>query len=330
MTQPPLLELRHLSRTYRRSALPVAALRQGMHSSKALDDVSLTMASGTIHAIVGESGSGKSTLARLVMALDRPDNGEVLIDGQNLFTLGEKTLRRKRRDFQMVFQDPFSSLDPRQNVATIIGEPLCLLEPRLSTAEKQERIAAIMQAVGLTAEQAGLRPHAFSGGQRQRIALARALITEPRLVVADEPVSALDLSVQAQVLNLMTDFKEKRGVSFLFISHNLAVVNHVADHVSVLYRGRLVESGPAQSILSQPLHPYTALLAACEPDPFRERQGSVPLNGPDDDSLAARGCAFQPRCAFAVEACTKESPELADIAPLRKCACHRSAEFRTE
>ena len=262
MTDAPLLEVEDLSRHYGGGEL----FGSGRGSRKrALDGVSFTMAAGEILGIVGESGCGKSTLARLVMALDRPTGGRVLLDGEPLLALRPRALAQRRRDLQMVFQDPYGSLDPRQTVGRIVSEPLHLLVPRLGRAERAARVDEMLAAVGLGPEAAGRYPHQFSGGQRQRIAIARALITAPKLVVADEPVSALDLSVQAQVLNLILDLNRDRGTAFLFISHNLGVVQAIADRVSVMYRGRIVETGPAASVFAAPRHPYTALLVAAEP-----------------------------------------------------------------
>ena len=255
----PLLDIRNLSRDYARPGF----FGKGERVS-ALRNVDLSLQPGEILGLVGESGSGKSTLARLAMALDRPSGGEVLFEGENLFALPAQDLRQRRRHFQMVFQDPFGSLDPRHRVGRIVAEPLHLLSPRPSAAEAKAEVAAILEAVGLP-EDAALRfPHEFSGGQRQRIALARALITRPKLVVADEPVSALDLSVQAQVLDLILDLNQKFGTAFLFISHDLAVVEYIADRVAVMRAGEIVEIGAAAKVFSDPQHAYTRSLLATQ------------------------------------------------------------------
>ncbi len=218
--------------------------------------------------IVGESGSGKSTLARLVMALEAPSAGRVLFEGRDLHALDAQALRAARREFQMVFQDPFSSLDPRMSIARTVAEPLEKLE-QLGRAERRERAAAMLDAVGLNAAQdLDKVPHEFSGGQRQRIAIARALVTHPKLIVADEPVSALDVSVQAQVLNLMQDLQQRLGLSYLFISHDLAVIERVADELIVLQQGRVVEQGPVRDVLRSPSHAYTQQLLAATPVPL--------------------------------------------------------------
>ena len=235
---------------------------------QALADVSFTLRAGRTLGIVGESGSGKSTLARLVMALEAPGAGRVLFEGRDLHALQPAALRAARRDFQMVFQDPFSSLDPRMTIARTVGEPLEKLD-HVSRAERRQRAAAMLDAVGLNAAQdLDKVPHEFSGGQRQRIAIARALVTHPKLIVADEPVSALDVSVQAQVLNLMQDLQQRLGVAYLFISHDLAVVERMADELLVLQHGRVVERGQTADVLRAPAHPYTQKLLAAVPLPL--------------------------------------------------------------
>lgn len=259
-----LLDVQHLSQQY---ALPKPSLFAKAGHIQALNDVSFQLAAGKSMGIVGESGSGKSTLARLVMALEKPTQGKVLFKGQDLNALPQDALRRARSDFQMVFQDPYGSLDPRQKVLRIVSEPLsstlnnpsgqALNAQALSAQELKDRAAQALTEVGLRASDLDKYPHEFSGGQRQRIAIARALITRPSLIVADEPVSALDVSVQAQVLNLMMDLQERYGLSYLFVSHDLAVVNLMCDDVLVLQHGQLVEAGSADDIFLRPQHPYT-------------------------------------------------------------------------
>jgi peptide/nickel transport system ATP-binding protein len=256
MTQAsPLLELRNVSRRY---TLPREHLFGPAPTVDAVRGVSLTLQAGRNLGVVGESGSGKSTLARLAMALEPPTQGEVLFMERDLNRLSTAELTTARRDFQMVFQDPYGSLDPRQRVARIVAEPL----PPLPATERARRVAESLDAVGLRASDADKYPHEFSGGQRQRIAIARALITRPKLIVADEPVSALDVSVQAQVLNLLMDLQQQFGVTYLFISHDLAVIDHVCDDVVVMQSGEVVERGPCQQVLSAPQHPYTRTLMA--------------------------------------------------------------------
>jgi peptide/nickel transport system ATP-binding protein len=266
MTSSPdiLLDVQHLSQQY---ALPKPSLFAKAGHIQALNDVSFQLAAGKSMGVVGESGSGKSTLARLVMALEKPTQGKVLFKGQDLNALPQDALRRARSDFQMVFQDPYGSLDPRQKVLRIVSEPLsstlnnpsgqALNAQALSPQDLKDRAAQALTEVGLRASDLDKYPHEFSGGQRQRIAIARALITRPSLIVADEPVSALDVSVQAQVLNLMMDLQERYGLSYLFVSHDLAVVNLMCDDVLVLQHGQLVEAGSADDIFLRPQHPYT-------------------------------------------------------------------------
>ncbi|MFD2378842.1 ATP-binding cassette domain-containing protein [Ottowia pentelensis] len=254
--------MRNLTRDY---ALPRESLLAPPAVLQALKGVSLQVTAGRSMGIVGESGSGKSTLARLVMALERPTSGQVLLEGRDLHALAPAELRRARRDFQMVFQDPYGSLDPRRPVWRTVAEPAAALE-HASRALQRERAAAMLTAVGLRLDALDKYPHEFSGGQRQRIAIARALITQPRLIVADEAVSALDVSVQAQVLNLMADLRDAHGVTFLFISHDLAVVSHLCQDVAVMQGGRIVEHGPVRQVLGAPSHPYTRTLLAAVPE----------------------------------------------------------------
>jgi peptide/nickel transport system ATP-binding protein len=257
----PLLQVENLVREY---ALPREKLTEPPHKVHALRGVSFSIEAGRSMGIVGESGSGKSTLARLVMALDKPTSGSVKMLGRDLHALPREEMRRARRDFQMVFQDPYGSLDPRQPVARIVGEPLAA--QGASRQEQREQAIEALESVGLRANDVSKYPHEFSGGQRQRIAIARALVTRPRLIVADEPVSALDVSVQAQVLNLMQDLQARFGVTYLLISHDLAVVQHLCDDVCVLREGVIVEQGPPERLFRDAQHPYTrALLEAVPP-----------------------------------------------------------------
>jgi peptide/nickel transport system ATP-binding protein len=258
VTTTPLLEVRDLVKRYH---LPRESLLEPAPVVEALRGVSFTVHAGRSLGIVGESGSGKSTLARLVMALEAPTEGRVQVLGRDLNALSPAELIAARRDFQMVFQDPYGSLDPRQRVERIVAEPLIgVREP-----DARQRVAAALDAVGLRATDADKYPHEFSGGQRQRIAIARALITRPRLIVADEPVSALDVSVQAQVLNLLADLQAEFGITYLFISHDLAVIDHVCDEVAVMQAGRIVEQGATEQVLHRPSHVYTRSLLAAVP-----------------------------------------------------------------
>ncbi|WP_407715164.1 ATP-binding cassette domain-containing protein [Comamonas testosteroni] len=257
-----LLRASGLKRAYSR---PRTSLWHRPEPLQALRGVSFELQAGQSLGVVGESGSGKSTLARLVMALDRPSEGTVELLGRNLHQLGEQALRAARRDFQMVFQDPYGSLDPRMTVERIVSEPLATLNEKTGREARRLQVLEVLEQVGLRAQDADKYPHEFSGGQRQRIAIARALITRPRLIVADEPVSALDVSVQAQVLNLMQDLQRELGLSYLFISHDLAVVQHVCDQVLVLHQGLVVERGTPRQLFSAPAHPYTQALVRAAP-----------------------------------------------------------------
>lgn len=259
----PLLQVKHLGRRF---ALPRTGLFQPAGALQALSDVSFTLQPGKSLGVVGESGSGKSTLARLVMALDTPTEGQVVFKGVDVHQTHGPALRQLRSGFQMVFQDPYGSLDPRQKVLAIVTEPIkTLVEPADGRTQLRDRAAQALSEVGLRSADLDKYPHEFSGGQRQRIAIARALITRPALIVADEPVSALDVSVQAQVLNLMMDLQDRYGLSYLFVSHDLAVVNLMCDDALVLQSGRVVEQGPASQIFQQAEHPYTRKLLAAIP-----------------------------------------------------------------
>ena len=258
---PPLLQVSDLAKRYR---LPRRHLLSPAPEVQALAGVSFSLQAGRSLGVVGESGSGKSTLARLVMALEAPSAGSVLLEGVDLHRLDAAALRRARVKLQMVFQDPYGSLDPRRTVGQTVAEPLAVLLGA-GRAEQRERAADMLDAVGLRAADADKYPHEFSGGQRQRIAIARALAVQPKLIVCDEPTSALDVSVQAQVLNLMQDLQDRYGVSYLFVSHDLAVVDRVCDEVIVLYQGRIVEQGPPSRLFTRPEHPYTQRLLAALP-----------------------------------------------------------------
>ena len=259
---PFLLEIRDVTRRY---TLPRESLFNPPAEVQALRGVTLTVTAGRSMGIVGESGSGKSTLARLVMALEAPSSGSICFEGRDLNALSANELRAARRDFQMVFQDPYGSLDPRRPIWRTVAEPAAALE-RATRAQQRERAAATLESVGLRADALDKFPHEFSGGQRQRIAIARALITKPKLIVADEAVSALDVSVQAQVLNLMADLRDEHGVTFLFISHDLAVVSHLCADVAVMKGGLIVEQGPVRQVLREPAHDYTRTLLESVPE----------------------------------------------------------------
>ena len=313
-----VLQARELTRHYSvsRGLFKPTALVQ------ALNGVSFTLEAGKTLAVVGESGCGKSTLARALTLIEEPSAGSLQIAGREVARASHAERKQLRRDVQMVFQNPYASLNPRQKIGDQLAEPL-LINTNLSRAERREKVQAMMQQVGLRPEHYQRYPHMFSGGQRQRIALARAMMLQPKVLVADEPTSALDVSIQAQVLNLFMDLQEQYQTGYVFISHNLAVVRHVADDVLVMYLGRPVEMGAAEALYARPLHPYTrALLSATpaiHPDPDKPRMkisGELPnpLNPPS-------GCAFHKRCPHADERCRGERPELRLI-DARQVACH--------
>ena len=291
---------------------------------RAVDDVSFQVLKGETLAVVGESGCGKSTLGRLLLHLIRPSEGRVRLDGSDLTGLSKAALRQMRARMQMVFQDPFGSLSPRRTVAQIITEPMESFGLVRSRAQRRERVAELLEQVGLPAAYMDRRPRQFSGGQRQRIGIARAISVDPAFIVADEPVSALDVSVQAQIINLLQDLQEQKNFSFLFIAHDLAVVRHIAHRVAVMYLGRIVEIGAKEQIYSAPQHPYTEALlsAAPHPDPDRH-QNRIVLQGdvPSPSNLPS-GCAFHGRCPIAQEVCVRERPRLVEVAPGQRAACH--------
>jgi len=279
---------------------------------KAVDGASFTLRAGHTLAVVGESGCGKSTLARMVTMIERPTSGRLVLDGTDIATGGADAMRKLRRQVQIVFQDPYGSLNPRQKIGTILEEPLVINEPDLSASQRQDAAHRMLERVGLRPESYSRFPHMFSGGQRQRIAIARALMLRPRILVLDEPVSALDLSVQAQVLNLLIDLQAEFDLAYMFISHGLSVVRHIADEIMVMYLGRPVEQGPKADIFENPKHPYTRALLSATPvaDPTRQRERirlSGELPSPIDPPT---GCAFNPRCPVAFDRCRKEAPPL--------------------
>jgi dipeptide transport system ATP-binding protein len=294
---------------------------------RALDGVSFTLDAGRTLAVVGESGCGKSTLARQLVMIERPTRGTLAIDGADVAQANGATLAALRPRVQMVFQNPYASLNPRQTIAATLGEPL-KLNTTLTLRERAERIGAMATRVGLKREHLARYPHMFSGGQRQRIAIARAMMLRPQIVVADEPTSALDVSIQAQILNLFMDLQDEYGTGIVFISHNLAVVEHVAHEVLVMYFGRVVESGPKPHLFAQPLHPYTQALMSATPalrgpqSATADRRQRIAIHGEPPSPLAPPpGCAFASRCPRAEARCRSEAPLLRDIGD-RQVACH--------
>jgi len=278
----------------------------------AVDGVSFSLDRGETLALVGESGSGKSTTARLVMRLLAPDAGRIEWNGRDVTRLPARKLRPLRRFIQMVFQDPFASLNPRMRIGETVGEGLAIHEPGLGRDARRRRVGEALERCGLSAEAMDRYPHQFSGGQRQRIGIARALIVEPRVLVLDEPVSALDVSVQAQILNLLADIQRERGLSYLFISHDLSVVRHVADRVAVMYAGRIVELAPAEHLFRRPRHPYTRALLDARPalSPAGRREAGEEVPPENHGEPATSGCSYRLRCPRAVEACGETEPGL--------------------
>ena len=325
-----LLEVKGLKKYF---PIKKGFLRKEVGNIRAVDDVSFFINEGETLSLVGESGCGKTTTARCILRAVDPTSGEILYHSKDggvvdVAGLSHSQLRTLRREMQMIFQDPFSSLNPRMTLLDIVGEPF-VVNKIGSRRDREERVAELLSLVGLRPEFMRRFPHAFSGGQRQRIGIARALALNPRLIVADEPVSALDVSVQAQVLNLMLDLQEELGLTYLFVAHDLSVVKHISDRVAVMYVGKLVEIAPTEEIFSAPKHPYTAALMSSvpEPDP-RARKDRVVLQGEvANPANPPTGCYFNPRCTYAIDVCRTETPQLREISPKRFVSCHRAEEL---
>ena len=329
VNQEVILDVRHLKKYF---PVKKGYFEKSTKVLKAVDDVSFTLRKGEVLGLVGESGCGKTTLGRLIMRAYEPTGGEVLmnIDEQmvNVTSMKKDELRRIRRNFQMVFQDPYSSLNPRKTVLDIVGEPM-LVNGIASDKELEEQVAYYMEIVGLDSQHIHRYPHAFSGGQRQRIGIARALATNPRLVICDEAVSALDVSVQAQILNLLMDLQETMGLTYVFISHGLSAVKHISTEVAVMYVGHIVEKGPVDDLYMHPLHPYTEALLSAAPDADLDvRRKRIILPGEVANPVnVPSGCPFHPRCMYAKEICSKEVPEYREARPNHFCTCHFAEEL---
>ena len=326
-----LLEVRRLRKYFPVTSGVLFQRRVGL--IKAVDDVSFSIRKGETLGLVGESGSGKTTTGRCILQLDRPTSGEVLFGGRDLAQLDEAELRPVRRRMQVIFQDPYSSLNPRMTIGQIIGEPLRVHEILEAKGEVRERARELLSVVGLNPAMADRFPHELSGGERQRVGIARALSLQPSFIVCDEPVSALDVSIQAQIINLLEDLQARFGLTYLFIAHDLSVVRHIGDRVAVMYLGKIVEVADRRELYENPLHPYTqALLSAVPvPDPAveakRERvilRGEVPsaLNPPS-------GCVFHPRCPMAIPECSQGVPQLREVSPNHWVACIRAEGYQS-
>ena len=317
----PLLEVKNLKVHF-----PVRhGLFSGVHEFvKAVDDVSFSIEPGETLGLVGESGCGKTTLGRAIVRLVEPTAGSVLLNGEDITRMSGSVLRARRRKFQMIFQDPYGSLNPRMTVEQIVGEALDIHKLTGSKSARQKRITELLAAVGLDPVHAQRYPHEFSGGQRQRIGIARALAVEPELIICDEPVSALDVSVQAQIINLLRDLQQQRGIAYLFIAHDLAVVEHISHRVMVMYLGKIVETADAKTLIREPQHPYTQALISAVPevDPETKRRRIVLPGDVPSPIHPPPGCPFHPRCPIAEERCKTEIPAFREVKKDHIAACH--------
>jgi oligopeptide transport system ATP-binding protein len=318
----PLLEVRNLKKWYEVRRGPLSGVRGQV---KAVDDVSFAIRPREVLGLAGESGSGKTTIGRAVLRLIEPTAGDIRFDGADVVKLDRKALRRFRRKAQIVFQDPFSSLDPRMTIEQIVGEPFQVQGLGLSRKERRERVVGLLETVALGAHYLDRHPHELSGGQRQRVGIARALAVEPSFLVADEPVSALDVSIQAQVVNLLDELKERFGLAMLFISHDIAVMEHLSDRIAVVYLGKIMEIGPTAEIVHRPKHPYTeALLSAVpDPDPALKRKRIVLQGDIPNPANPPSGCVFRTRCSYAIPACASAVPPLRAVGAEHATACIR-------
>ncbi len=327
--QTPLLKVEHLSKEF-----PAESGVFASHFSKrvvsAVNDVSFEIMPGETFGLVGESGCGKSTTGRTIMHLNRPTGGKVFFEGRDVSAMNKKELKAMRREMQFIFQDPYASLNPRMTIGEIVSEPMTI-HGIGTKAERMERVRELLDVVGLNPEHINRYPHEFSGGQRQRVGIARAFILRPKLIICDEPVSALDVSIQAQVLNLLKELQNKYGTAYLFIAHDLSVVQHISDRVAVMYLGKMVELSDWKSLYAQPHHPYTqSLLSAVpvpDPDIQKTRKRIILAGDPPSPLDPPAGCRFHTRCPIAQEICGREQPNFGEVAPGHFCACHFAEAF---
>lgn len=316
----PLLEVKDLKKWFPSSKSPFSGKKQYV---KAVDGVSFTLHYGETLGIVGESGCGKSTMGRSVLRLLEPTSGQIFFEGKNFTALNKKELRKSRSELQIIFQDPYASLDPRMTIGDIIAEPLDI-QLKLPEKERMERVLKMMERVGLNTRYVNRYPHEFSGGQRQRIGIARAMILNPKVVVCDEPVSALDVSIQAQVINLLKDMQKEMGMAYIFISHDFSVIKHISDRVAVMYLGRVMEIADKNDLYKHPMHPYTVALLSAIPVPDRKhKKEKIVLEGDLPSPVnPPSGCVFHTRCPRAQEICKTQVPQQKDYGNGHCCACH--------
>lgn len=319
--QAPLLEVKNLKKYF---DTPNGLLH-------AVDDVSFTIEKSKTLGVVGESGCGKSTLGRTILHLLDSTSGSIFFDGQDITMVTKARLKELRRDMQIIFQDPFSSLDPRKCVSDIIAEPMLIYKKYPNRKAAMAKVAELMETVGLAARLAYSYPHELDGGRRQRIGIARALALDPKFIVCDEPVSALDVSIQAQILNLMQDIQQERKLTYVFITHNLSVVKHISDDIMVMYLGNMVEKAPKQELFKHPLHPYTQALLSAIPIPDIDvKKDRILLRGEVTSPIDPKpGCRFAPRCQYARPECFETNPEIRELAPGHFAACHRATEINS-
>lgn len=315
-SERPILEVKNLKKYFK---TPKGVLH-------AVDDVSFSIQKGKTLGVVGESGCGKSTTGRAILRLIEPTSGEVFFNGENVLALNKKQLRQKRKDMQIIFQDPFSSLNPRKSVSQSIAEPLRRHKLVTGKGELNDRVMELMKTVGLAERLADVYPHELDGGRRQRVGIARALAMDPSFIVCDEPVSALDVSIQAQILNLMEELQEKRGLTYLFITHNLSVVHHFSDEIAVMYLGQMIEKAPYRELFKSPIHPYTQALLSAIPIPrIRDKRERIILKGEITSPIEPKKCCrFAPRCIYATKRCFEEEPATIHVSEEHEVACFRA------